>query len=217
MAAASGPPGSLPSVLDASNSDDQTSIAWQDPLYPHALNRFTVMHYFEFSPFFDRASNNMLARRQNLDPAVPGVLECVPRVRVVPSVCLHAWHSHAATTMCPSSFRLLRAHQVDHTTFSSTRFSHLLPPGHIAWLVRSPAASWMRANGFGNRRGPPPILEDGHCVFEMALNLCSGLCLPALSTWSRWSSPPICLSSASSSGKKGGRRRRSRSTIAWTR
>ena len=34
-----------------------------------------VMHYFEFSPFFDRNSNNSIARRQNLDPAIPGVLE----------------------------------------------------------------------------------------------------------------------------------------------
>ncbi len=37
--------------------------------------RFSVMHYFEFSPFFDRGSSNSVARRQNLDPAVPGVLE----------------------------------------------------------------------------------------------------------------------------------------------
>eukprot|EP00955_Chlamydomonas_euryale_P104623 365580-Chlamydomonas_euryale.AAC.5 len=80
MAAAALPvAGGLPTVLDASTSDDQTSITWHDPLYPYALNRYTVMHYFEFSPFFDRTSNNMIARRQNLDPAVPGVLECVER------------------------------------------------------------------------------------------------------------------------------------------
>ncbi len=67
--------GAILPVLDPTTSEDQTSITWHDPLYPHALNRFTVMHYFEFSPFFDRTSNNMLARRRNLDPAVPGVLE----------------------------------------------------------------------------------------------------------------------------------------------
>jgi hypothetical protein len=59
----------------ASTSDDQTQISWTDPAYPHALNRYTVMHYFEFSPFFDRDSNNMKARHHNLDPAVPGTLE----------------------------------------------------------------------------------------------------------------------------------------------
>lgn len=80
MAAAAAGPGSLPralTVLDPSTSDDQTSITWHDPMYPYVLTRNSVMHYFEFSPFFDRNSNNMLARRRNLDPAEPGVLECV--------------------------------------------------------------------------------------------------------------------------------------------
>ena len=29
-------------LLDASTADDQTSITWHDPLYPHALNRYSV-------------------------------------------------------------------------------------------------------------------------------------------------------------------------------
>jgi hypothetical protein len=57
-------------------SEDQTSITWRDPNYPHALvNRFIALHYFELSPFFDRACNNTLARQQGRDPAVPGSLE----------------------------------------------------------------------------------------------------------------------------------------------
>lgn len=55
--------------------EDQTSITWHDPGYPHALNRYSVLHYFEFSPFFDRACNNTLARQQGRDPGVPGALE----------------------------------------------------------------------------------------------------------------------------------------------
>ncbi|GAX79486.1 hypothetical protein CEUSTIGMA_g6927.t1 [Chlamydomonas eustigma] len=66
------------SVIESACSEDQTSITWHDPMYPHVLNRYSVMHYFEFSPFFDRTSNNSIARRQNLDPAVPGVLESLP-------------------------------------------------------------------------------------------------------------------------------------------
>jgi len=83
MAAISAPPssvlpGGLTSALDPTASDDQTGITWHDPMYPHVLNRFTVMHYFELSPFFDRNSNNMIARRKNLDPAAPGVLDTLP-------------------------------------------------------------------------------------------------------------------------------------------
>ena len=50
---------------------------WQPSRSPR-LNlapRAQVMHYFEFSPFFDRTSNNSVARRRDLEPAVPGVLE----------------------------------------------------------------------------------------------------------------------------------------------
>jgi hypothetical protein len=57
---------------------DQTAITWQDTNYPHALNNSnTCLHYFELSPFFDRACNNTLARQQGRDPAVPGSLEWV--------------------------------------------------------------------------------------------------------------------------------------------
>jgi len=46
-----------------------------DPNYPHALDQFSIMHYFELSPFFDRTCNNTIARQQGHDPAVPGALE----------------------------------------------------------------------------------------------------------------------------------------------
>ncbi|KAF5833298.1 MED6 mediator sub complex component-domain-containing protein [Dunaliella salina] len=48
-----------------------------DPNYPHVLNQFSILHYFELSPFFDRTCNNTLARQQGHDPAVPGALEFV--------------------------------------------------------------------------------------------------------------------------------------------
>ena len=57
------------------DNDDQTNITWTDPNYPHALTRYTALHYFEMSPFFDPNCNNTLARQQGRDPAVIGALE----------------------------------------------------------------------------------------------------------------------------------------------
>lgn len=62
---------------DQSFPDDQTGITWHDPHYPYPLDEFSVMHYFEFSPFFDRSSNNARARMEGKDPSIPGVLEWV--------------------------------------------------------------------------------------------------------------------------------------------
>ncbi len=59
---------------DAADAD-QTLITWNDPGYPHALNRFTALAYFELSPFFTPGCNNTLARQQGRDPAVLGALE----------------------------------------------------------------------------------------------------------------------------------------------
>lgn len=57
--------------------DDLTGISWHDPTFTF-LNRYTVLAYFERSPFFDVKSNNMRARKEGKDPAVPGVLESMP-------------------------------------------------------------------------------------------------------------------------------------------
>lgn len=43
---------------------------WNDPQYPFIpLDRPHALHYFEFSPFFDPASNNREARMLGRDPA----------------------------------------------------------------------------------------------------------------------------------------------------
>ncbi len=55
--------------------DDQTTIVYRDDNFPFPLDRYKALHYFEMSPFFDRQSNNALARQQGRDPAILGALE----------------------------------------------------------------------------------------------------------------------------------------------